>query len=85
VQAQLASQGFLVPVAVGADTGLVSPFMRNIAQNLARSKYHQNFWDQDLGPSVGRVVNDATTEMAGGTMTPKDAAKAIQAAFKQGN
>lgn len=85
VQSKLASQGFLVPVAVGADAGLVSPFMRNVAQNLARSKYHQNFWDQDLGPSVGRVVNDATTEIAGGTMAPKDAAKAIQAAYKQGN
>ena len=38
--------------------GVCRPFMRNIAQNLARSKYHQNFLDQALGPSVGRVVND---------------------------
>ena len=59
--------------------------MRNIAQNIVASKYHQNFYDQDLGPSVGRVVNDATAEMAGGTMTPKQAAKAIQDAYKQGN
>ena len=59
--------------------------MRTVAQNLAKSKYHQNYYDQSLGPSVGRVVNDATAEIAGGTMTPEDAAKAIEAAFKQGN
>jgi raffinose/stachyose/melibiose transport system substrate-binding protein len=59
--------------------------MRNIAQELARSTYHQNFYDQVLGPSVGRVVNDVVAEMAGGTITPQDAAKAVQAAWKQGN
>ena len=85
VQTKLAAGNFIVPVVNGADAGFVSPFMRNIAQNLARSKYHQNFLDQTLGPSVGRVVNDATAEIAGGSMTPKDAAKAIQAAWKQGN
>jgi raffinose/stachyose/melibiose transport system substrate-binding protein len=31
------------------------------------------------------VVNDASAEIAGGSMSPKDAAKAIQAAWKQGN
>ena len=85
VQKRLAAGNFLIPVIGSADVGLSSPFMRNIAQNLARSKYHQNFLDQTLGPSVGRVVNDATSEIAGGSMTPKDAAKAIQAAWKQGN
>jgi raffinose/stachyose/melibiose transport system substrate-binding protein len=85
VQKRLAAGNFIVPVVAGADTGFTSTFMRNIAQNLARSKYHQNFLDQTLGPSVGRVVNDATAEIAGGSMAPKDAAKAIQDAWKQGN
>ena len=85
IQARLAAGNYIVPVVSGADAGFVSPFMRNIAQNLAGSKYHQNFLDQTLGPSVGRVVNDATAEIAGGSMTPRDAAKAIQAAWKQGN
>jgi hypothetical protein len=26
--------------------------MKQIADNLAKSKYHQNFYDQSLGPSV---------------------------------
>ena len=85
VQKRLAAGGFIVPVYKGADEGLASPLIRNVAQNLAKSKYHQNFYDQSLGPSVGRVVNDVTAEIAGASMTPDAAAKAIQAAFKQGN
>jgi raffinose/stachyose/melibiose transport system substrate-binding protein len=85
VQKKLAAAGFIVPVYKGADEALASPFMRNIAQNLAKSKYHQNFYDQSLGPNVGRVVNDASAEIAGGSMTPEQAAKSIQAAYKQGN
>ena len=85
VQMRLAGAGFLIPVVKGADEAISNAFMRNIAQNLARSNYHQNFYDQDLGPSVGRVVNDATAELAGGSMTPRQVAKAVQDAFKQGN
>ncbi len=85
VQTRLAAAGYIIPVVKGADSGLSTAFMRNVGQNLARSGYHQNFYDQSLGPFVGRVVNDATAEMAGGAMTPQQAAKAIQEAFKQGN
>jgi raffinose/stachyose/melibiose transport system substrate-binding protein len=85
VQTRLAQANYLIPTYKGAEAGLGSPFLRNIAQNIARSNYHQNFYDQALGPSVGRVVNDVTAEIAGGSMTAKDAAKAIQAAWKQGN
>lgn len=85
VQRALAQQNFLVPTYKGAEVTLSTPIMQNAARNIAASKYHQNFYDQDLGPSVGRVVNDATAEIAGGSMTPKQAAKAIQDAFKQGN
>ena len=85
VQTKLAAAGLLIPVAKGAETGLTVPFMKRIADNLAKSKYHQNFYDQSLGPSVGRVVNDVTAEIAGGSMTPTQAAAAIQQAWKQGN
>lgn len=85
VQTRLAQNNYLIPTFKGADSGLGAQFLRNVAQNIGRSNYHQNFYDQALGPSVGRVVNDATAEIAGGSMSPKDAAKAIQAAFKQGN
>ena len=85
VQKRLAAGNFIIPTYKGAETGLGSAFMRNIAHNISVSKYHQNFYDQDLGPNVGRVVNDATAELAGGTMTPKQVAKAVQDAFVQGN
>lgn len=85
VQARLAAGNFLIPVVKGAEAGLGSPFMKQIALNLSKSNYHQNFYDQSLGPSVGRVVNDVSAEIAGGSMTPKQAAKAVQDAWKQGN
>ena len=85
VQTRLAAGNFLVPVAKGAEAGINNGFMKRIADNLAKSNYHQNFYDQTLGPSVGRVVNDASAEIAGGSMTPQQAATAIQAAWKQGN
>lgn len=85
VQKRLAAGNFLIPVYKGASEGLANPLMQTVAQNLARSKYHQNFYDQSLGPSVGRVVNDVTAEIAGGSMTPEAAAKAIQDAYRQGN
>ena len=71
MQTRLAAGNFLVPVVKGAEAGLNNPFMKQIADNLAKSKYHQNFYDQSLGPSVGRVVNDVTAEIAGGSMTPQ--------------
>jgi raffinose/stachyose/melibiose transport system substrate-binding protein len=85
VQRKLTAAGFLVPVVKGADQSLSNAFMRHIAENLAGSTYHQNFYDQALGPSVGRTVNDVVAEMAGGTMTSEAAAKAVEAAWKQGN
>ena len=85
VQTRLAAGNFLVPVVKGAEAGINNGFMKRIADNLAKSNYHQNFYDQTLGPSVGRVVNDVSAEIAGGSMTPQQAATAIQAAWKQGN
>jgi raffinose/stachyose/melibiose transport system substrate-binding protein len=85
VQTRLAAGNFIVPVVKGAEAGINNGFMKRIADNLAKSNYHQNFYDQTLGPSVGRVVNDVSAEIAGGSMTPQQAATAIQAAWKQGN
>ncbi|MGJ5179694.1 extracellular solute-binding protein [Bradyrhizobium oligotrophicum] len=85
VQTRLAAGNFVIPVVQGAEAGLNNAFMKLIAANLAKSNYHQNFYDQSLGPSVGRVVNDVSAEIAGGSMSPQEAAKAIEAARKQGN
>ena len=85
VQSRLAGAGYIIPVVKGADTAITDPFQRRVADELAHSTYHQNFYDQILGPSVGRVVNDAVAELASGSTTPQEAAKAVQAAWEQGN
>jgi raffinose/stachyose/melibiose transport system substrate-binding protein len=81
-QREMAANGFFIPVAKGADQGMTNPFLKVNAVNLAASPYHQIFYDQMLGPSVGRVVNDVSTDLAAGSTSPKEAADAIEQARK---
>lgn len=78
----MAKAGMLIPVAVGAEDGVVNPLVRQSAEQLGASTWHQNFFDQDLGPSVGRVVNDVAVEITSGQMTPQEGAQMIQDAFE---
>jgi len=64
----------------GTDSAIENPVVKQIAGQLAATTYHQNFFDQDLGPSVGRVVNDVSVAVAAGEMKP-EAAAAIQDAW----
>ena len=59
------------------------PLFKRLADDLAATTYHQNFFDQDLGPAVGRVINDVSVAVAAGEMTPEAAAAAIQDAAEQ--
>jgi raffinose/stachyose/melibiose transport system substrate-binding protein len=77
-QSYLASEGLIIPVAVGAEAALTDDLMRASAQAVAAAPWHQNFLDQDLGPSVGRVVNDISVEVFEGNMTPQEGVQAIQ-------
>jgi raffinose/stachyose/melibiose transport system substrate-binding protein len=54
-----------------------------LADDLSKTTYHQNYFDQDLGPSVGRVINDVSVAVAAGQQTPEAAAAAIQEAADQ--
>ncbi|MEP7454163.1 extracellular solute-binding protein [Phyllobacterium sp. SB3] len=78
----MARAGMLIPVAVGAEDGVVNPLVRQSAEQLGASTWHQNFFDQDLGPSVGRVVNDVAVEITSGQMTSQEGAQTIQDAFE---
>ena len=80
---EAAETGAYIPVYKGTEADIKDPLVRQIADNLAKSTYHQNFFDQDLGPSVGRVVNDVSVAVAAGQMTPEAAAAAIQDAADQ--
>lgn len=81
-QREAAARGFYIPVVKGTQDALTNPFLRRIAENIARSKYHQIFYDQMLGPSVGAVVNDVSADIAAKVMTPKEAAQAVQQAWQ---
>ncbi len=80
---EAASTGAYIPVYKDTAADIKDPLDRWIAEDLSKSTYHQNFFDQDLGPSVGRVINDVSVAVAAGQMTPEAAAAAIQDAADQ--
>ncbi|HEX3349717.1 MAG TPA: extracellular solute-binding protein [Acetobacteraceae bacterium] len=80
-QTQTAATGIYLPAVPAANDAIADPLLKQAADELARSTYHQNYFDQDLGPDVGRVVNDQTTALVGGTATPEQVAKQIQEAW----
>jgi len=82
-QRQMAKAGMIIPAAVGAEDGITNPLLKQAAEQLAQTTWHQNFFDQDLGPSVGRVVNDVSVGIVSGQIAPKDGAAQIQDAFEQ--
>ncbi len=81
-QRQAAERGFYIPIVVGTQEAIKNPILRQLAENVAKSKYHQIFYDQALGPSVGAVVNDISAELAAGRMKPTEAAEAVQQAWE---
>jgi raffinose/stachyose/melibiose transport system substrate-binding protein len=78
-----AEAGVYIPVYKGAEASIKDPLERQIATDLATTTYHQNFFDQDLGPSVGGAINDVSVAVVAGQMTPEAAAAAIQTAADQ--
>ena len=80
-----AERGYYIPVVNGATEVVKRPLLRMMAENVGRSKYHQLFYDQMLGPSVGAVVNDISADLAAGRVTPVDAANKVQQAWQLAN
>jgi raffinose/stachyose/melibiose transport system substrate-binding protein len=85
LQREAAARGFYIPVVKGTRDALQNPLLRRIAENIERSQYHQIFYDQMLGPSVGAVVNDISADIAAKVMTPQEAARAVQEAWQLAN
>jgi len=81
-QRQAAERGLYIPVVTGTQEALKHPILRQLAENVGRSKYHQIYYDQMLGPSVGAVVNDISADLAVGRMKPTEAAEAVQQAWE---
>jgi raffinose/stachyose/melibiose transport system substrate-binding protein len=78
-----AESGTYLPAVVGTDAFIKTPLFADVAKTIAGASSLQNFLDQDLGPSVGRTVNDVSVGIAAGDITPEDGAKQIQEAWDQ--
>jgi len=76
-----AERGYYIPAVAGAREFVKLPILRQLGENVARSPYHQLFYDQMLGPSAGAVVNDVCFDLAAGRIKPADAAAKVQQAW----
>ncbi len=83
VQKAAAEAGIYVPAVTGTSQFISNPLTKQVSDMLSQATWLQNFLDQDLGPSVGRVVNDMSVAIAAGDATPEEAARQIQDAWDQ--
>jgi len=72
-----------IPVVKGGEVGMSDPLMITLQQSLAQAKYFQLYYDQALPPAMGSVINDSVQGIFAGTLTPEQAAQAIEDAAKQ--
>jgi raffinose/stachyose/melibiose transport system substrate-binding protein len=77
-QVQLAKIGVAIPVVKGGEAGLTDPLMITLQESLAKAQYFQLYYDQALPPAMGSVINDSTQGIFAGTLTPEQAAQAIE-------
>jgi raffinose/stachyose/melibiose transport system substrate-binding protein len=85
VESQIAQAeiGMSVPVVKGAEVGLSDPSLRMVQQGAAAAEYFQLYYDQYMPAAVGGVVNDSVQGVFAGTLTPEQAAQAIDASAAQ--
>ncbi|WP_127145856.1 ABC transporter substrate-binding protein [Pelagibacterium montanilacus] len=76
-QREMAQAEMIIPVAVGAEDGVEDPLLQESARQLSESTWHQNYFDQDFGPALGRVINDVSVEIVSGNMEPDQAVQML--------
>ena len=81
-QVQCAQEGFCVPVVKGGEAGLSDPLLKMVQQGAAAAEYFQLYYDQYLPPAMGSVVNDSVQGIFAGTLTPEQAAQALEDSAK---
>jgi raffinose/stachyose/melibiose transport system substrate-binding protein len=85
VESQIAQAeiGMSVPVVKGAEAGLSDASLRMVQEGAAAAEYFQLYYDQYLPAAVGGAVNDSVQGIFAGTLTPEQAAQAIEASAAQ--
>jgi raffinose/stachyose/melibiose transport system substrate-binding protein len=82
-QAALAEIGVAIPVVKGGEVGLSDPLMIELQKTFAAAQYFQLYYDQALPPAMGSVINDSVQGIFAGTLTPEQAAQAIEDSAQQ--
>jgi raffinose/stachyose/melibiose transport system substrate-binding protein len=82
-QQELVKINVAIPVVKGGEVGMTDPLMITLQKNLAAAKYFQLYYDQALPPAMGSVINDSTQGIFAGTLTPEQAAQAIEDSAQQ--
>lgn len=77
-QVQLAEINVAIPVVKGGEAGMSDPLMITLQEQLAKAQYFQLYYDQALPPAMGSVINDSVQGIFAGTLTPEQAAQAIE-------
>ena len=77
-QVACAEAGFCIPVVKGGEAGMSDPLLITLQGTLAKAQYFQLYYDQALPPAVGSVVNDSIQGVFAGTLSPEEAAQAIE-------
>ena len=75
-----ASDGWL-PAVIG--TPIDDPMTADLMAYLENAGYMQLYYDQFLPPELGELHKDTTQAIFGGTMTPLEAARAMEAKAKE--
>ena len=81
-QTVVAASNTGIPVAKGAEVGLVDPNMVMVSQAVANSTYYQLYFDQVLPSAMGGIINDAVQKLFAGTATPEEVCAEIEAGFQ---
>ncbi|MBM7036606.1 extracellular solute-binding protein [Vibrio ulleungensis] len=80
-QRQLASDALLLPINGKAGDGIKEPVMLRMAALVPESTYVHGFVDQILGADLGGAVNDVSTELVSGGLSPEEAVERLQEAY----
>jgi raffinose/stachyose/melibiose transport system substrate-binding protein len=67
-----------IPAVKGAEAAMTDPLMVQIQQAVAAASGFQLYLDQDVPPAMGSVINDSTYGIYSGSLTPTQAAQAIE-------